>query len=158
MEHRAGPRPALLLVERGGSLIADGASKPSGRDSRFRHARFAIGKQGGADAGASPMRRDVELVELVATYHAESDRRVDFAGDANTRQRCEKPLLEALQRPVSSQFGRQDFGMSILPAVVPDLRQRLDLRRAGGPHQGRDGQIADHRRYHFRWRQAPDSR
>jgi hypothetical protein len=45
-----------------------------------------------------------------------------------------EPVSKALQRPEAGELLRDELGMGLMPAVVPDLRQLIEVSFFGGSH------------------------
>src|SRR5262245_3834280 len=66
-----GPMPPPLLVEPGGAVVADATGQPGQGEAPVGEPRFRVVDQRGRDARAAGLRRDVELVQLIAFDHGE---------------------------------------------------------------------------------------
>ncbi len=94
----------------------------------FGEARFSIGHQNCGNAGTSRVGRNIELIQLGTLQKVKADRCTYCSDYPHAGRSNSKSFLEALQRTHPSKFRRYDSGMSILPAVEPDLCQLPDLR------------------------------
>src|ERR1700722_10477703 len=125
--HRTGPCPAALFVESGGAIVANGAREPSGMNIPFAQTSFSIGHQNCGNAGTSRIRSDIELIQLSTLQEIKADSRIFYFRYAHTARSGSKSFLKALQRTQPGKFRRYDSGMSVLPAVEPDLCQLPEL-------------------------------
>lgn len=119
--------PSVFFVESRRSVVADRASEPSCLDAALRKSMLAVGQQSSCDAGASRFCRDEELIQLVARHDAEAKRRADWSDDAQSWQCCFQAFAEAFERARACELSGEDLGMCILPAVIPNLRQLVEL-------------------------------
>ena len=74
------------------------------------------------------------MIELVALDDGETNRGARRTHDAYVRQSCHKSLSKTLARAKTDQFCGHDSRVAILPAVVPNLRQSIDLSGFGGSY------------------------
>ena len=133
--HGAGANPTPLFVEPGRTVVTDRAGEPRRAGAAGAQAGLGIDNQGCGNARPPRGRRDVELMELPAFRHAEADGVARRTDDTDLVQGGRESLLEAREGPQTGEIRGQDLCMRILPALEPDLCQRIELRCAG---------IADH--------------
>jgi len=93
--------------------------------------RFRVRHQRAGYAGAACFRRHVELVEFIALQHREPQWRALRPDDPHIGKRSGHPFGKTLARPRTRQRWRQDRGMGILPAVVPEACERVGLGGGG---------------------------
>ena len=87
-----------------------------------------------ASARTTRFRGDKELIKLVSLDDTESNRCASGADDAQVFKVFMKSALEALQRAEAGELYRDDLPVRVLPGVVPDLRQVIDLSRFRRSH------------------------
>jgi hypothetical protein len=93
----------------------------------FAETSFSIDHQSCGDTGTSRLCGNIELVQFSALQHAKANRRISHSGDPDIRQGVPKSLSEVLARAQPSELRRYDSSVRVLPSVIPDLRQLLDL-------------------------------
>src|SRR5215470_16949781 len=134
IDHSTAAPPAVFFIELRRSIVADRAREPGYLDAIGSKPRLGIAKQRRRESRTPRSRRDVELIEFVVLDHAESDGLTRRPCDSHARKRCPKPVPEILQRAMACKFSRQDPSVSILPAVVPEPCQVIDLNFFGCSH------------------------
>jgi hypothetical protein len=101
------------------------------KEAACREPRLAVGEQPRGDARTARRARDIELIKLVVLEHAQSERCACRAHDARVAERRREPLAKTRKRARLREARRRKAGMRVLPAVVPEQGQVIDLARLG---------------------------
>ena len=132
VDHRPGEMPSALLVKFCGARIADRAGEPGRLDAALRHLHLRVRDQRGRDARAARCRCDIKLVEFIALQHRKTQWRALRADHPHIGERCGHPFGKIFKRARTRQRRRQDRGVGILPAVIPQARQHAGFGGVGG--------------------------
>ena len=128
---RPSSNPAVLFVEPGRPVVPDGAAQPGELDAAGSHPSFAIGNEDGRRAGPPSLRREVELVQLVAFHDTEAER---LARRANDRRPACSPgsrLQNASSVRCRASSAGRIAACASCHAWYQDGREPIELRRIG---------------------------
>ena len=126
--------PSAFLIEPGGPLVADRARQPCRFDAIRPKPELGVSDESCGDAGTAGLRRDKQLIELVAFEDRESYRHACGVDDTDIGKRGAKTVAETLQGAESRESRRHDLRVRFVPAIEPYLRQLIEVAFVGGSY------------------------
>src|SRR5688572_26958257 len=129
--HLTDPPPPLFLVETDRAFVADRDRQPGRLHAEATQARLAVVDELSGNVRPTRDRGDIKLIQLICLDRAEPQRAAGRPDHAGVWQRVAHSFTKVLQGTQTLEFRWHHLRVRILPAVVPELRQVVDLARFG---------------------------